>query len=51
MAARKAKMVLPFVALLWALCKGSTHDKGFAVSLLAFAVPIPRTAKIVFPVV
>jgi hypothetical protein len=51
MAARTAKMVLPFVALPWALCRGSTHGKGIAMSLLAFVVPVPRTAKIVFPVV
>jgi hypothetical protein len=51
MAARTAKIALPFVTLPWALCRGSMHGKGVAVSLLPFAVRAPRTATIVFPVV
>jgi hypothetical protein len=51
MVERTAKIALSFVTLPWALCRGSTHGKGVAVSLLPFAMRAPHTATIVFPVV
>jgi hypothetical protein len=39
------------MTLRWARCQASTHDKDFAVSFDAFAVPQPHTATPLFPVV
>jgi hypothetical protein len=51
MARRTAKIALPFATLPWALCRASTHGKGFTVRFLPFAVRAPRTATLLFPAV